>query len=355
MMPIKNFLNKKTVFLTLGLFIVSVAAVYVGVTINRLSKESRLQKTSIENYSKETIAMKDSYAKIQLEFGRMQSDYARLQKDHTDLAAEHDKLNAENKEMFEVKDQAKELEASYEIVKKDRDAFEKTNQDLLEVNLALKGQNKDLEVLQKQLIREKEQLQENLDRVSDKTGFKKSEQQNADLQKKNTELESALKEKDAALKKAQELEAKAKAEAAQLSRKLGQVNENYSEAVDKNKRFEQKVVDDPAKFAELAHQNKVLIKQTANMHYNLGVFYSNRKEYSRAIAEFEKAVELAPDDAYSHFNLGYIYAEHVVNRGKATRHFQQYLRYAKKDDKDVDWVKKYIITWQAYQGKEPMD
>jgi tetratricopeptide (TPR) repeat protein len=91
------------------------------------------------------------------------------------------------------------------------------------------------------------------------------------------------------------------------------------------------------------------------MHYNLGVFYSNRKEYSRAIAEFEKAVELVPDDAAAHFNLGYIYAEQLVNRERAIRHFQQYLRYAKHGDKDADWVKRYIVTWQAYENKQPTD
>jgi tetratricopeptide (TPR) repeat protein len=87
------------------------------------------------------------------------------------------------------------------------------------------------------------------------------------------------------------------------------------------------------------------------MHYNLGVFYMREKNYPRAIAEFEKALELTPDDAYAHFNLGYIYAEYVVNRPKAIEHFRNYLRLAKKGDKDVDWVKKYIISWETWQGK----
>jgi len=91
------------------------------------------------------------------------------------------------------------------------------------------------------------------------------------------------------------------------------------------------------------------------MHYNLGVFYTNQKDYSRAIAEFEKALELTPDDPYVRFNLGYIYAEYLVNRPKALEHFRQYLRYAKPDDKDADWVKKYILTWQAFDGKQPME
>jgi tetratricopeptide (TPR) repeat protein len=111
----------------------------------------------------------------------------------------------------------------------------------------------------------------------------------------------------------------------------------------------------PGKFAEIARQNKVLIRQTASMHYNLGVFYSKQKEYTRATNEFEKALELTPDDAYVHFNLGYIFAEYLLDRAKAVDHFRQYLRLAKKDDKDIDWVRKYILTWETWQGNKPLE
>ncbi|MBU2221078.1 MAG: tetratricopeptide repeat protein, partial [Candidatus Omnitrophica bacterium] len=111
----------------------------------------------------------------------------------------------------------------------------------------------------------------------------------------------------------------------------------------------------PAKFAELARENKVLIKETALMHYNLGVFYTQSKEFSRATAEFEKAIELNPDDPYSHYNLGYIYAEYLGNRPKAIENFRKFLKLAKAEDKDVDWVKKYILTWQTWEGKKPVD
>jgi tetratricopeptide (TPR) repeat protein len=91
------------------------------------------------------------------------------------------------------------------------------------------------------------------------------------------------------------------------------------------------------------------------MHYNLGVFYTKNKEYSRAIAEFEKALELNPDDPAAHYNLGFIYAEYLVNRPKAIQHFRKYLSIVKTEDKDVDWVKKYILTWQTWEGKKPVD
>ncbi|MFH1640381.1 MAG: tetratricopeptide repeat protein, partial [Candidatus Omnitrophota bacterium] len=91
------------------------------------------------------------------------------------------------------------------------------------------------------------------------------------------------------------------------------------------------------------------------MHYNLGVFYTKNKQYSRAVAELEKAVELNPQDAHAHFNLGYIYAEYVENRSRAVEHFRKYINCADSNDKDMDWAKKYIVTWSSYEAKEPMD
>jgi tetratricopeptide (TPR) repeat protein len=91
------------------------------------------------------------------------------------------------------------------------------------------------------------------------------------------------------------------------------------------------------------------------MHYNLGVFYTKNKEYPRAIAEFEKSIELNPEDPYAHFNLGYIYAEYLVDRPKAIVNFRKYLSLLKTDDKDADWVKKYILTWQTWEGKKPIE
>jgi len=129
----------------------------------------------------------------------------------------------------------------------------------------------------------------------------------------------------------------------------------YEQAMVKNRLLEKKAEQLPVKFAEMARENKVLLKETALMHYNLGVFYTKNKEFARSIAEFEKAIELNPDDPYAHYNLGYIYAEYLVNRQKAIANFRKYLDLLKTDDKDSDWVKKYIITWQNWEGKKPME
>jgi len=142
-----------------------------------------------------------------------------------------------------------------------------------------------------------------------------------------------------------------KAEGKIYQRQIRNLKKQYSQALRTNRQLEKKLQEVPKKFAEIARENKVLIKETALMHYNLGVFYIEEGQYRRAVAELEKAVELNPDDAYAYFNLGYIYAEYLINRTKAVDCFKQYLKLASKEDAEIDWVKRYILTWQTWEGK----
>jgi tetratricopeptide (TPR) repeat protein len=81
----------------------------------------------------------------------------------------------------------------------------------------------------------------------------------------------------------------------------------------------------------------------------LRVFYSQKQEYEEPIAEFNKVLELNPNDAASHYNLGLIYAEYLNNKPKAILHFKRYLNVANKTDKDIERAKKYILTWETWE------
>jgi len=183
-----------------------------------------------------------------------------------------------------------------------------------------------------------------------------------ETQRENVRLRNELSNAQRDLKnlqiKAKRLDEQQLNDAAQLEvfrRQIKEFKRRYETAMAKNRSLEKKIEQIPAKFAEIARENKVLVKETALMHYNLGVFYTKNKEYSRAIAEFEKDLELNPDDGAAHYNLGFIYAEYLVNRPLALTHFRKFLSLVKSEDKDVDWVKKYILTWQTWEGKKPID
>ncbi len=347
--------NKKmilTVLLGMALLTLLMGSVLLGLRHTRIEKELKEQKTSfsttVEKLNKENLALKDNYAIIQ-------NNYAALQKEHQELVNSHDVLAKEEHDYVTQKERIKKLAAYLAKVKNDKDSLEQEKDRAVDESFALKEQVRLLGEVKQELLNEKAKLEETLLKVGDKNGAIRLQKEKAALEKENNELLSRLKQVDADLKKISDSKEKSEKEAQELSQRLDTLSREYAEVARKNKAFEQKVANDPKKFAELAHQNKVLIRRTSNMHYNLGVFYTERKQYSRAVAEYEKALELTPDDIYAHFNLGYIYAEYEVNREKATEHFRHYLRLAKEDDKDVDWVRKYLLTWESYDGKKPIE
>jgi tetratricopeptide (TPR) repeat protein len=136
-----------------------------------------------------------------------------------------------------------------------------------------------------------------------------------------------------------------------LENEVADLKRDIEQAQVENRHLTQEARMFPEKFAELARQNQKLIVETADIHYNMGVFYVQSDEYYRAIKEFEKALDLNPDNANANYNLGFIYAEHLVDREKAIQYFRNYLTFA-PDAKDAEWIRKYILTWQTWYGKE---
>jgi len=344
---ILNKIRNVIILSIISLLLITLNA-YLGFRAHQLSLKLKNQGLILDNAHNETLEARKSY-------DIMQKDYAKLQRDYGTLISERDNLFLRMKGLLVENERKKELEVSLENTKKDMQLLEKTKEEILEQGLALKGQIEDLQTIQKQLIKEKEQLQETIEQEKDKSGLKNLEQENLSLRSAKNTLADSLKQKDAEIDKLKTSESKLKQEVSLLNKQVENFNKNYAEAIKKNKEFEASVGQLPTKFAELARQNKLLIKRTANIHYNMGVFYTQQKEYARATAEFEKALELNPEDAYAHFNLGYIYAEYLRNSPKAVEHFRQYLRNAKKDDKDVDWAKKYILTCESWGGQKPVE
>ncbi len=334
---------------------------------------SSARKAPAQAVSKEAPAVKSAplseKERQAQEYQELKDRYARLERDYNNLSLDRDNLITQAKSLLGNKSRAQELEGLLAESKKEREIFEKDNNALVNKNLGLEEKCGKLETDIGRLRNEKKRAEDLLAKERDKSQIKKLEQEKVQLLKEFNAVKLSLSQAKSEVSRYRDLSSRSQItldsgnkslaakieELDKLRLKVETLNKSYSEAVRKNRELEQRVLTTPGKFAELARQNKTLIKQTANMHYNLGVFYTKNKEYTRAVAEFEKALELRPDDDYSHFNVGYIYAEYLINRPKAVEHFRHFLRLTKSSDKDVDWVKKYILTWQSWAGKEPME
>jgi tetratricopeptide (TPR) repeat protein len=285
---------------------------------------------------------------LRAEFEKLTQDYERLLKDR-------DNILAQSKNLLQYKVKIRELEDETKII-------EGKNKQLEQEKLLLGAQISDLKERLEGLQMEKGQLQSQLSERENL--IEKMEVEYKIVNDTKLRLKAAEKEAAQAQDRIRSLEDKVgkvesekiavKAEEKLYQRQYNELRKKYTEAVAVNKQLDKKLSELPQKFAEIARENKLLLKETALMHYNLGVFYTGEGQHRRAIAEFEKALELNPDDVYAYFNLGYIYAEYLVDRKKAVDYFRKYLRLAGVDDKDVDWVKKYILTWQAWEGGTPI-
>jgi chromosome segregation ATPase len=288
--------------------------------------------------------------------GATKGEYDKLKKEYEALLADRDNILAQTKTLLESKNKYDELDTRLQKVSSDLLTAQKDLQARIEQNTLLKQKIEDLESSQTQLTQENESLKNSLEKI--KIEYKiipETRQAITRLQKENTDTLKSFQQLQAKIKGLEDAKIDAYAQAESYRRQLNDFKKRYEQALAKNRSLEKKIAQLPSRFAELARENKILVKETALMHYNLGVFYTQGKEYSRAIAEFEKAIELNPDDPYAYYNLGYIYAEYVVDRSKAIDNFSQFLRRAKREDKDVDWVKKYILTWQTWESKKPVE
>ncbi len=283
------------------------------------------------------------------------ADCEKLKKDYESLQADYNNAIAQAKTLIPYKNKVQEMEDSFRQFGIEKEKIIKDKEDALAEVKGLKDKVHQLDEQIVKLTDERDEYKKSFEKASVGNIIgEETKKKIADLEKENVSTDATVKELKARNRLLEGESLKKQADAEFSKRQLEELKTKYNEARKQNKVLEKKLEELPKRFAELARENKILIKRTSLMHYNLGVFYTQNQEYERAVAEFEKAIELNPEDSASYFNLGYIYAEHLQNRPKAIARFKQFLKLAKRDDKDADWVKRYILTWQTWEGNVPL-
>lgn len=109
----------------------------------------------------------------------------------------------------------------------------------------------------------------------------------------------------------------------------------------------------PGAVLEITQERDRLFKENADMHYNLGVFFAQSRDFTRAAKEFQRAVEMRPNDSAAHYNLAKIYADQLGEKEKAVVHFEQYLQ-LNPNAPDKNWVEGYVASSRAWEGEEKL-
>jgi tetratricopeptide (TPR) repeat protein len=175
-------------------------------------------------------------------------------------------------------------------------------------------------------------------------------QENEGLKKTIAELDSKLKKSLEYIRKIQDRDFKYVQQLGALketSDKLAAQNQELTQA---NRSLNTTIDQAPDHVRGLAKQNEQLIRETAQMHYNMGVLFTDNQKYDMATKEFERALELDPNDQRAHYNLGYLYAEQFSKPDQATEHFKRFLE-LDPQSQQAEAVKSYLLEKHTYQGK----
>lgn len=277
---------------------------------------------------------------------------------HTQLQADHQALTADRDNLFA---QAKRSLQENERFAGEREALEETlrqtaaeRREFHDNWQALQQQYQEVQALYGQLVSERDSLQEQVAQSKTRTQEQRLKEALAKEQRASQEAAKALTHTKAKLKETAANAAKAQTKLEQVQGRFDELQEQHTRTLSQNMTLKRHAKRVPGDVTRLARQHEKLVKETAEMHYNLGVLFAKNRQYPQAVAEFHKVVELRPDDGDAHYNLGLIYAEHLPDRGRALENFRRYLQMNPKAE-DASWVKQYIASWQAWEGKERLE
>jgi len=267
-----------------------------------------------------------------------------------DLDEMNKKISTENEGLVK---HAQELQKEF-------DAFQGKLEAAESANAELQKKYTELSKTYVAIDRENEQLGRALaDKIDKDPEFQKMLSRTAEVKKENTRLANELKkteqDRQKAYKQALSFDNKAKkaiSDSRNLYKKIAKLEKEKTEIIGHNKKLAKEANRAPQRFRNMAQENKMLIRETSDMHYNLGVFFSQSRHYDRAIKEFERALDINPNNAKVHYNLGYLYAEEFKRHDEALNHFQKFLDLDPRA-KESEEVRKYLLVQQTY-GASPM-
>ena len=166
---------------------------------------------------------------------------------------------------------------------------------------------------------------------------------------KSEQLEKKWKDAEAVLKRQKEKSAQfekqlkdVKADATQSSQYAKLLESEWLSSLAKGKELKQ---DLDKTMAELSHNGQDkgrLERDVTTMHYNLAVILTDQNNFEAAVREYKKVLELRPNDADAHYNLGVIYDEQFKDNLHAIEHYKAYLKIAPETKEALrvnEWVR----------------
>jgi tetratricopeptide (TPR) repeat protein len=302
---------------------------------------------------------------------KLTEEYAELKKKFDELEADRNNVLSQTKTLLQEKAQWQDAESQLENLKKTNKVFMQQKEKLLEENRRLKEevstilQNfdglkqsfQDLMTKQEEAEKENAQLRDLLTKQVQATPeyqlidreAKRLREENELLGQTITSMEAKLKLALDRIKKDQERELSMLRQVRGQKEILDEIRAQNEALTKANQELNGLITQAPGRIKDMAAQNQALLKETAEMHYNMGVFFTDNKQFPQAEREYVRALEFDPNNQKVHYNLGYLYAEELEKHDKAMFHMEKYLQIA-PNSKESESIRSYIATRQAWNG-----
>jgi tetratricopeptide (TPR) repeat protein len=302
---------------------------------------------------------------------KLEKDYSELKKKNEDLEADRNNVLAQTKNLLQEKTKWTEIEGQFENLKKTNqifmlqkdkilsenqklkneiasilgnfDSLKESYQELLSKEEAAQKENADLRRLLTQQVQSTPEYQA-LDRES-----KRLRDENLKLGETINRLEDRIKKALDRIKKDQEREVHMVRQVREQKQLLDDLRFQNGSLSKGNKELNLLINQAPDRVKDMAAQNQVLLKETSEMHYNMGVFFTENKQFLQAEKEYLRALDFDANNQKVHYNLGYLYAEDLDKHDKAMHHLEKYLQ-MDPNSKESEAIRSYIATRQSWNS-----
>ncbi len=305
------------------------------------------------------------------EMQKMQNDYAELKKKYEDLEIDRNNVLSQTKNLLQEKAKWDEMGSQLENLKKTNRVFMEQKEKLLNDNVRLKTEIAEFlqsfeslkesyqELLTKQEAAEKENADlrrllttqventpqfQTLDREA-----KRLREENLNLGETINLLEERIKKALDRIKQDQGREVSMVRQIHEQKASLDQLRSQNGSLAQGNKDLNLMISQTPERVKDIAAQNQQLLKEIAEMHYNMGVFFTDNKQYPQAEKEYLRALDFDPNNLKVHYNLGYLYAEDLDKQDKAVKHLEKFLQ-LDPDAKESEAIRAYIAERHVWNG-----
>ena len=95
--------------------------------------------------------------------------------------------------------------------------------------------------------------------------------------------------------------------------------------------------------ASLEKAQKRLSREAERYHFNLGVLYSQNKDFDSAVTEFKTTLGYNPQNALAHYNLGIIYDDYFKDKDSAKVHYRSFLE-LNPTSEDAEAVREWLAN-----------